>query len=84
MKLSDALPYEFLGGEYTESKAYALRDEAVAARFHAGEHPWPGRERYVSVWVRLTDGRAVGWNENPSRGWSFPVLSAKKLEQNNV
>lgn len=35
---------------------------------------WPGTHKNVCWWVILEDGTAVGWNENPSRGWSFPSL----------
>src|ERR1051325_2307301 len=41
----------------------------------APERPWPGRHRYVSVWYVLSNGKAVGFNENPVRGWSFPVIT---------
>jgi hypothetical protein len=35
-----------------------------------------GSQKHVYCWVLLKNGLAVGWNENPSRGWSFP---SKKL-----
>ena len=69
--LADALPYEAVGGEY----------EGLPFRRHLGvgvvkEHRdgWPGRHRNVYVWWELANGRAVGWNENKSVGWSFPVI----------
>jgi hypothetical protein len=45
------------------------------------ELPWAswrefGTHKNVLHWVLLETGHAVGWNENGSRGWSFPV---KKL-----
>jgi len=35
---------------------------------------WPGTHKNVMFWVELENGYAVGWNESPSRGWSFPVI----------
>ena len=40
--------------------------------------PWPGSHKNVFVWWELETGHAIGWNENPSRGWSFPVIKLKK------
>ena len=36
--------------------------------------PWPGTHRYVHTWWELANGYGVGWNENPSRCHSFPVV----------
>lgn len=41
---------------------------------------WPGHQQNVHVWWELMDGSAVGWNENPTKGWSFPVLKPKELQ----
>jgi hypothetical protein len=38
---------------------------------------WPGPQKYVSYWIEIGNGLAIGWNENPSRGWSFPVIRMK-------
>jgi hypothetical protein len=35
-----------------------------------------GSQKNVFCWVLLKNGLAVGWNENPATGWSFP---SKKL-----
>lgn len=35
---------------------------------------WPGPQKNVYAWVVLVNGKAVGWNENPGKGWSFPVV----------
>jgi hypothetical protein len=35
---------------------------------------WPGKHKNVHTWWELEDGHAVGWNENLSLGWSFPVM----------
>jgi hypothetical protein len=34
---------------------------------------------YVYSFITLENGWAVGWNENPARGWSFPK-SIKKYD----
>lgn len=76
--LRDVLPREFFI-EHTESPAAKYLDVEVVARYRAwGDGPdallWPGRHQHVNVWWHLANGKAVGWNENPSRGWSFPVV----------
>ena len=72
------MPAEFLSGEFSDTQAYKFRDVEVTAE-HGGlydEHPkgWPGTHKNVYFWVELVNGFAVGWNENPARGWSFPVV----------
>ena len=36
--------------------------------------PWPGAHKHVMNWCVLDNGKAIGFNENPSRGWGFPVI----------
>lgn len=69
--LREVLPLQALGGEYTwtEKKLNTL----VVER-HDGGWNWPGRHKNVCVWWELADGTAVAWNENTSRGWSFPII----------
>lgn len=74
IKLKDILPYEFMNGEYDDTKAYKLREKCVQVVFDGSIIRWPGRHKYVYSWVLLVGGTLVGWNENPSRGWSFPVM----------
>ena len=38
--------------------------------------------RNVHNWVLLSDGSAVGWNESPRTGWSFPRLGKKTVAKN--
>lgn len=71
--LREVLPHEFMI-EYTDTRAYKLRDVEVVAEHDGSAKRWPGRERNVLNWYVLASGHAVGWNENPSRGWSFPVI----------
>jgi hypothetical protein len=69
--LADVTPREFLQGEYNDTPAYGMRGERVVKSHNSG---WPGKQKNVNVWWDLMNGYAVGWNENPSRGWSFPVV----------
>lgn len=36
-------------------------------------NPSPFPAKFVNFWCVLQNGAAVAFNENPSRGWSFPV-----------
>jgi hypothetical protein len=85
MKLRDVLPREATEGpEYDGARVLQLLDEGVAAEMDGRDHPWPGRHKNVLTWWRLKSGLLVGWNENPSVGWSFPVIrdrATAKCEQ---
>lgn len=37
----------------------------------------PFKTHHTYSFVVLKNGYAVGWNENPSRGWSFPIVKYK-------
>jgi DNA-directed RNA polymerase subunit RPC12/RpoP len=50
----------------------------------AGYKPWPGPQKDVHCWWELENGKAVGWNENPSKGWSFPVITLHNLKIWNI
>jgi hypothetical protein len=67
------------------SPAALLLDVQVVREYsrvtdEAGYKPWPGPQKDVHCWWELENGKAVGWNENPSKGWSFPVITLHKLE----
>lgn len=87
LTLRECLPTEFTGGEYHNTRAFKLKDREVM-RCVDGCVPgngWPGREVNVMNWYILDDGYTyVGFNENPSRGWSFPVYidqEAKRISR---
>jgi len=86
--LADAMPHEFVGCEYDDTKAYKMKDVEVVEQ-HCGlwdqddYMPWPGKHKNVHFWVELENGYAVGFNENPARGWSFPVMRIKDDNSNN-
>jgi hypothetical protein len=77
--LRDKMPRELTGGEYHNTRAYALRDVEVTATHdpYNGGKRWPGPQKNVVLWVELANGKAVAWNENVAIGWSFPVITLK-------
>lgn len=77
--LKEHLPHEFLRGEYENTRAYKLRDKLVQRCVDGNVESWPGPQKNVFWWYILEDGvTCVGFNENPSRGWSFPVYKLKR------
>ncbi len=88
--LLEATPREFGAGEFNNTTAYKYRHlKVVEEHSSVGKvfserkkiKPWPGSHQNVYTWYELEDGHAVGWNENPSRGWSFPVVRLKEEEE---
>ena len=78
MKLKDALPYEFMSCEFENDKARKFANVEVIKKYDAREDPWIGKHKNVTYWFELENGYAVGFNESPARGWSFPVEKIKK------
>jgi hypothetical protein len=74
--LRDVFPHEFFH-QYTDTRAYKLLDCVVVEEVEGFKRRWPGPAKNVHFWWKLEDGRCVGWNENPGRGWSFPVFGKK-------
>ena len=77
--LENVMPTEFMSCEYDKTRAAKMRNVFVL-RVHSSFDDqdkykiWPGNHKNVFFWVELENGYFVGWNENPSRGWSFPVI----------
>lgn len=78
--LRDVMPTEL--ADWKDVRAYKMLDVKVVAE-HG--HPldndmvgWIGTHKNVYYWVELENGNAVGWNENPDRGWSFPVVKMRE------
>lgn len=75
--LRNWLPVEFFHGEYNDTPAMRYEACQVVVSYNVGV-PHPFTHRNISSWcVVLTPSRdyvAVGFNENVSRGWSFPVV----------
>lgn len=74
--LRDWLPIEALGGEYVRDAFRKHLDVEIIEEMksYMPNQSWPGRHKNVLAWVKLANGRAVGWNENDAIGWSFPVV----------
>ena len=85
--LRDCLPYE--ATVYETDGAYKHLDVEVIEEVSSSallndrivDNPlyerWPGKHKNVFCWWKLKNGKAVGWNENPAIGWSFPVINYK-------
>lgn len=64
-----------------QSHLSGFLDEEVVKEYVLGApdwKKWPGSHKNVMNWVELSNGKAVGWNENQSTGWSFPVHNLYK------
>ena len=84
-RLRDWLPYEAIhGGEFDDDKFNKYLDIEVVEDWGCtldedAPHPyWIGTHKNVHNWCIIKNGIAVGWNENPSVGWSFPIKRIKK------
>jgi hypothetical protein len=78
-RLVDVLPPEFTQGRFENSPAMPHVFVDVLETYRATERPWPGKHKNVAVWYVLADGKAIGFNENKQRGWSFPVITYPPL-----
>jgi hypothetical protein len=81
--LKDVMPEELTNRDCDKTRAYKMKDVRVVeehcSMIDQEEFKfWPGTHKNVYFWVVLENGNAVGWNENPSRGWSFPVIKMKE------
>lgn len=70
--LRDCVPQEFFQ-EFMDTPAAKLLDVPVTSSHEGHISRWPGPHKNVHRWWKLQNGKAVGWNENPAKGWSFPV-----------
>lgn len=77
MKLRGVLPQEFFA-EFMDTPAAGLLDEDVISEVDGTVVGWPGKHKNVYMWWKLANGKAVGWNENPGVGWSFPVTTYRR------
>lgn len=72
MILFEAAPKEFQI-QFTDVPAYKLGGIEVLEEIDGTKQAWPGKHKNVFTWWKLANGKCVGWNENPGKGWSFPV-----------
>jgi hypothetical protein len=77
--LREWAPQEFEQSFY-DVPSYRHADVEVVEEYGYNEvnRRWPGPHKNVMNWCVLANGYAVGWNENPSLGWSFPMIKMKK------
>ena len=79
--LRECLPKEALSDEPKLEKFYDIKVvKEHSTIYETEEFPytqWPGTHKHVGTWWELENGYVVGWNENPSWGWSFPVVKIK-------
>lgn len=78
MKFIEAVGRDFLV-EFSDTEAAKYLDIEVVAEKDATKHSerWPGEHKNVYAWWALANGKAIGCNENPARGLSYPVISYK-------
>lgn len=58
-------------------KLDALREKVVIVEHVAPlswAQRWPGKQKNVLFWCEIEGGLAIGWNENPASGWTFPII----------
>lgn len=79
-KLIDCLPYEVKGYRGCEVLKYLDCEVAEIVDGCLPGNAWPGKEKNVYWWYKLVNGKKVGFNENPSRGWSFPVIGRSNIK----
>lgn len=81
--LRDVLPREALpGGEFDGLRFQRYLDVEVLEEYSSFAHYVTPilmgfKHKNIHNWWHLKNGMAVGWNESPTRGWSFPVISLK-------
>jgi hypothetical protein len=73
-RLKDVLPREavFSGG-YLDDEFQKYLDYEVLETIEDRDPRFPFKYKNIYVWWLLKGNIGVGWNENPSIGWSFPV-----------
>lgn len=82
MKLREVFEYVLSDALTANPQIEKFLDNEVIKEFGmSGEKPWIswlefGTHKNVCYWYMVEGGYAIGHNESPSRGWSFPI---KKL-----
>ncbi|WP_415912518.1 hypothetical protein [Neptuniibacter sp. QD37_11] len=71
---------EALLAKHGDKKVVSIHDGTEQAFPQTG-NPWKTAYRNVMHWVILEDGSAVGWNESPRNGWSFPRTGAQTVKK---
>ena len=95
--LAQVLSQELTNGQYDSDRAFKFKDVFVIAEYRTyplspdekpSEHfpykRFPGKHKFVYFWAELENGYAVGMNENPARGLSFPVVRMRAIASQKV
>lgn len=72
------------GGSEFDDQIRTYKDKVIAAEYDGRVVPFPQKEfRYRNVmnWALLDDGSAVGFNESPRSGFSFPRTGKKIVDR---
>jgi hypothetical protein len=81
--LREWAPHEF-AEQFTDLPSFRHADVEVVTEYGYGSDEkwkqWPGTHKNVQNWCVLANGYAVGWNENPSIGWYFPMVKIKDIK----
>jgi len=77
LKLRDVLPREALSSEFFDAKFRKYLDYEVLERITKYDPRFPFKHKNIHIWWALENNIAVGWNENPSTGWSFSIAKVK-------
>jgi hypothetical protein len=74
--LKDVLPPEFMSNIHSLSPARKYANDKVVSEYHSADLRWPGKHKNVNRWFLLERGCAVGLNESPVHGLSFPIIKS--------
>ena len=79
MKLRYVLPLEAIQSpEFMDDEVQKYLDYEVLEEIRRTiDKRFPFKHKNIHVWWILEKDIAVAWNENPSRGWTFPVAKMK-------
>ena len=88
MLIKDFLPIEVQHGEYENDKVQKYLDYPIEKIYQLNNtnltpSQFGFKHKNIFVWATFKDGnklKAVGFNENPSIGWSFPIVLIKRLD----
>lgn len=66
-------PDYMVGWFKSDDKLIKHLDDKIVAVHSSYDVSPPFKHRNIHFWVELESGYAVGFNENPSSGWSYPI-----------
>lgn len=71
-QLKDWLPFDYTNSN-VDDRIFGHTNNIVIQEFDGRNVKWPGTHKNVYNWCILDSGHAIGWNESPSKGWSFII-----------